>query len=716
MKKKFFAVFGVILYFVCALECFAAGVESVNRRTAVRCLKLAESYLSSRDFENALAQSELGLSYDDSVADLWYVKAAAKSGRGDIKADIIPLVMKSLTEGDWVDYNRDGARVLYADLLCDTGMYDQALTILDAKPFIYSSDAEFIRVKSYYRIRSKESITKAREKINSARKIYPDDIRFPHIFFKYEYDLQRAASGMDLIAMDESSSILVRKIADSFIARMPEYDKPDAELEIYSVFFAEGEKQLRMAQAFASHGLRHPLYAMIALQCGFMTQQEAWDYFCTFADESVSLSLLEDFFVFITDEITMKSVAEHLSVFNGTLSVDTDFDCDGNLFVKYFRGRPASFCWDKNNDGVYEWSAECDFGVPEKILLTQGNISLEYGSYPAIIKAVFHSDKIAAGTATFTLMDETFEWTPVDIYPLESAKELFGTDFFVPFIKDYLVDLDENKILYNCSSYEIFSDERPGARIVFSVLNGYPQSALYYSDGVLYARALFENGFPSVRYVDNDGDGIFEMLETFGYDPEDKLHVRIADQEQVMTNLFGQPVAGSGIYLKLIQLDYNADTIPDFIEEYGPDNGKISSWDYDGDGNWDVRYKRYPREDEESPLIEDSQFYSVPDRDLVTLTTWNGSPVKVQYGEQFLTVSQGESKSFYWVGEAGSSDDEEYILASIEENMEQGVCTLIETPGRRIQIVMVGGNIYGFVIPDNVLLENSGNTENNENN
>lgn len=182
MKRIFFAVFGIVLYFVFTFDCFAAGVESVNRRTAVRCLKLAESYLSSRDFENALAQSELGLSYDDSVADLWYVKAAAKSGRGDIKADIIPLVMKSLTEGDWVDYNRDGARVLYADLLCDTGMYDQALTILDAKPFIYSSDAEFIRVKSYYRIRSKESITKAREKINAARKIYPDDVRFPHIF------------------------------------------------------------------------------------------------------------------------------------------------------------------------------------------------------------------------------------------------------------------------------------------------------------------------------------------------------------------------------------------------------------------------------------------------------------------------------------------------------------------------------------------------------
>ena len=112
------------------------------------------------DFGNALAQSELGLNYDDSVADLWYVKAAAKSGLGESKADVLPLVMKSITEGEWVDYNRDGARVLYADLLCDTGNYVQAIAILDSKPFVYSADAEFIRVKSYYCMRTGNQLLK----------------------------------------------------------------------------------------------------------------------------------------------------------------------------------------------------------------------------------------------------------------------------------------------------------------------------------------------------------------------------------------------------------------------------------------------------------------------------------------------------------------------------------------------------------------------------
>ena len=49
--------------------------------------------------------------------------------------------------------------------------------------FIYSADAEFIRIKNYYRIGTEDSIEQARLKINAARRIYPNDVRFPNIFF-----------------------------------------------------------------------------------------------------------------------------------------------------------------------------------------------------------------------------------------------------------------------------------------------------------------------------------------------------------------------------------------------------------------------------------------------------------------------------------------------------------------------------------------------------
>lgn len=702
MNRKVFVLSIVFISFIQA-SFFAAGssLAAANRRTAMRCLKLAETYLSANDCVNALGQAELGLAYDDSVADLWYIKAASKSGMGENKAEILPLVTHSLTEGEWIDYNRDGARVLYADLLSDTGSYEQAIAVLDSAPFIYSSDAEYIRVKSYYRIRSKDSIYKARDKVNSARKIYPSDMRFPRLFFKYEYDLHRPVNMLgNQIEYSEASEMLVQKIADSFISKMPEYDNPDAELEIYAAVFSEGERQKRMVQAFSAHGMRHPLYAIAALSCGLMSQQEAWDYFCSFADKSVSVELLEDILPFITDDITVASVKEHLDAFGGILTFDTDKDCEPNLVVKYLRGRPLSFTWDKENDGVIEWSCECDFGVPESLFLTRGNIQLYYGTYPSIVKAVFKSEKIAESAATFNLVDETLDWAPFVIKPLVVAYDLFDFDFFVPYVASNAVELNENKLISSCSSYEIVSSERSGARIKFSVLNGYPQTAEYRAGGKVYAHAVFENGFPSVRSVDNDDDGIFETVETFGYDPENLLHSPVNEQEQVMTNLFGLPVAGTGIYIRMIQIDYDGDTNPDFTEEYLADNGKVSSWDFDGDSNWDLRFKRYPKQSEEDPLIEDAQFHTSPDRKVVTVTMWNAVPVKVEVENSFLPVTQGAHRSFYWIGAEGTADDELFILENFDQSVEQGVSVILQHKEKRMLIVKIDSNIYGEILPD----------------
>lgn len=711
MKKKFFLSLFVLLSARFFLFAVSSSLSAANRRTAVRCLKLSESFLSSDDYTNALAQAELGLAYDESVSDLWYVKAAAKSGLGASRAELIPLVSHALTEGEWVDYNRDGARILYADLLCDTGNYDQAVGILDAEPFIYSSDAEFIRAKSYYRIRTAESIDKARNKINSARKIYSSDKRFPKLFFRHEYDFLRPANfGADSTGAFQDDSSLVQKIADSFLAKMPEYDNPDAELEIYSIFFASGDQQKRLVQAFSSHGMKHPLYAIIALKCGLMSEQEAWDYFCSFADESVSAEMLMDILPMITDEGAVASAKEHLDAFSGTLSFDTDFDLEPNLSAKYMRGRPANFSWDKENDGVIEWSAECDFGVPETLRLTQGNIQLYYGTYPSIIKAVFESEKTSEGEAVFNLADGSLRWSPFEIVPLEIVKSLFGVNFYVPKIFPYEESLDESALLKNCSNYEISSEERSGARIRFYVLDGKFQTAEYIADGKIYARAEFSDGFPSVRSVDNDGDGIFETVETFGYDPENLLNISDSEQNQIMTNLFGHAVSGSGIYLKMVQIDSNGDTVPDFSEEYLGDNGKISSWDFDGDSRWDVRYKRYPQADSASPVIEDAQFYTNPERKLVTVTLWNEIPVKVEYENQFFPVTQGASDSFYWIGKAGDADDEKFLLENFDKSLEQGISVILQSKKNRIMAVKIAQNIYGEILPfyDKTIYDESG--------
>ena len=694
MSGKSFVFFSIVFFLSgipALLYAEDNSLKKANRQTAVRYLKLCESCIESEDFEGALSNASLGIAYDSSVADLWYMEAAAKTALGFPKADALSLVAHALAGEEWVDYNRDGARILYADILCDTGKYSAAIETLDSAPFIHSSDAEFIRAKASYRMRTAAGIQTARGKIDAARKIYPEDSRFPRLFFKQEYALRRMnhrAAG--------TNAALVQEIAGTFIARMPSYDAPDAELEIYAALFASGEKQTRMLNAFAAHGMSHPLYAVAALKAGIASQQEAWDYFCEFADTMIPLEDLNDMLSLITKRETIASVKIHLDSYNGLITQDTDGDGEPNMTVQYARGRPQLVAWDKEHDGVIEWRAECDFGVPLNVAVPTENLQLIYGTFPYAVQVIFKADVQKAGFAKkFNLLNETFKWTPFEMQALPAAKKLAGTVFFVPRVLEKTSAVEWKNLLAVCSSYEVPSAERDGALIHFSVLDGVRQTADYRCGGKVYARTLFDKGIPYMRSVDNNGDGIFETTETFGYAPKKRAASGGIDDSSALTEtLFGMAEENPGIYLKMIQIDTNADTVIDFTEEYHPFGGKTSSWDNDGDGEWNVRYKRYPHE----PLMEDALFYQHPEHKLVTITSMNGQPVKVISGSDELHVSHGEGELFFWLGDGGGGDNEHFIMEHFERKNEQGVCEILQRGATRMLAVRIGKNIYARVL------------------
>lgn len=97
------------------------SAAAANKNTALRCLKLAENCLVGNDWQNALNKAELGLSYDDSIFDLYYIKAAASLNLGGTKADALRLLSSSFERSAWAGYTKNGARIFMADLLSDTG-------------------------------------------------------------------------------------------------------------------------------------------------------------------------------------------------------------------------------------------------------------------------------------------------------------------------------------------------------------------------------------------------------------------------------------------------------------------------------------------------------------------------------------------------------------------------------------------------------------------
>jgi hypothetical protein len=697
MNKKSFVFIAIVLLLINVLPGFADSASQANRRTALRCLSNAKDYASEKQWKAAASQAVLGLQYDDSISDLWYVEAIAENELENTKAVVLSLVTNALTKSEWVDYNRDSARILYADILCDIGRYSEVPGILDAKPVLFSADAEYIRAKAYYRMKDEASIQTARNKIDTARKIYPDDTRFPLLFFKSESPSEK--------------DTLVRKIADSFISRISLYaeaapDK-DAELEIYASLFAQGEQQTRMLKSFSARGLQHPLFAAAALRAGLLDEEAAFDYFISFADGSISYDILEDFIPLIKSSAVKQLEDTYFTAYSGVIISDTDGDGIENMFCKYSRGRPATIVYDKNQDGIVDWTITCDFGVPVNAAITDNALTIQWDPYPSLSQVVFKG-KNDTSALTFNLVREQLPWTPIDIEPDKAVVENTGASFFYPTLRSDAGEITDSMLIKAASNYIIPSQERTDAIITFTILDSEAQLARYTVNGKLYAQAEFDNGVPTMRSVDADGDGVFETTEFYGYDKDNKMDVHTMEEERaVMTNLFGLPAEGSGFYLKLIQIDRDGDTIPDFTEEYLAHHGKISSWDTDGDGLWDIRYVRYP-DTEGGLVVEDALFYEISKHDLVTVTSIDGVPSKVKTEStdgkgvnktiEELPVAKDAIYNFYWIGKVGRSDFAKKALIALNQSESQGVSTTVSDGNDHMICVRIDDICYGQLI------------------
>ncbi len=711
--KKILALFTTLILGATAFSSDSAS--AANRRTAKRYLQLAKQHAADRQWAEADSEAQIGLAYDDSVADLWYIRAVSKANQGGKRAEILPLIVKALDGklSQWVDYNRDNARVLYADQLAGTLQFKDALAVLDTKPLIYSADAEFIRIQSYYSLGDSASLEKARARVDSARKVYPDDVRFAELFYNHEYAIMRREGRLTLAP---------QRIADAFFPMMNHYKDVSDDLKLLSIVFLSNEEERnRRLRAFAAEGKESILYPIHALMDGILDETSAFDMFCSFADASskiqpLRLSILESFASCLPSEESKKSFAQYLNAFDGVICADTDGDLSDNLIVDYSRGRPKSMSFDRNQDGVLDWVAECDFGNPLAVHITEPLLDIEYGEWPFVRRAVYK--KIADNSSlSFSLIAETLSWSPFGISADPTLFEKLGVEFFVPLIPSRNRSVSGTELLIASSSYKMPSKERPGAVVEVSVLHGMPQSAEYSVDGKVYARAQFQDGIPTVRIVDSDGDGLFETTEQYGVtDDLSKMYITESDEIQIITNLFGTGAKNTGFFVKFIQLDRDGDTIPDFMEEYTEGFGKIASWDTDSDGNWDVRYTRKPRKKDKNPIVEVAEFHQPGTNGVVSVTSENGVPMNVVLSlpstenhrseSVKLKIFRGQAfPNLYWIGNREDVEFESDIFNAFD-GVEQGFSKSVEIGGARFHAVKIGEQIFAEQIPSSQMTKN----------
>ena len=705
MKKSIFAViFSVFLFSLSAQNSY----QVANKNTAVRCLKLAENCLMSRDWNNALKQAELGLSYDDSISDLIYVKTAALMNMNSKKADVLGQINKAFELDNWVNNKKNGARILYADLLSDTGKYEDSMNLLDSQPFIFSADAEFIRIKNMYRMGTSQSIENARLKLNSAIRIYPSDSRFANLFFMFEMALLQNYA---ILGINYEIPDIVKTVANYYISKLPDYDGKNLELELLASFFASSDMQNRLVRAIDSKEQTvHPLLAVAGLQVGLYSEKRAVELFFETVENTFCLSDLEFLTLHLRDSEVLNFLLEKLLNYDGFVYVDCDFDLQNEVVVEYKTGRPLNINCDFDNDGNQDFYAKCDFGSPEIVQLQGENISVYYQEYPFVSKIILHdnskTDEVQQNKQTvLNYFGKEFSFAPVELKE-NDVFGMLGLDFYVPVFTNTQFSLPDFDSLYkNAISVEYPVKERENAKVVYTVFQGELISAVFLQNEKNYAFCNFSN-IPFGRAVDFDDDGVYETLEQYDLILENPDASSLYEPE-FLTSIFGESFLyqmineNKKIYLQKISIDRNSNHFYEYAEEYLADNGKISFWDNNDDGIIDSKHTRFPQKNGES-LQEESVFYDKDGKMIVSIIFVDKTPIKMFESDKEVLINAGENKNFYWIEDVQPLQVENQILDSFK-NMKQGAVEIFESEGAQFSIIKVEEDYFCKLLPESEL-------------
>ena len=537
---------------------------------------------------------------------------------------------------------------------------------------------------------TEESLASARQRLNSDRRVYPSDQRFPEIFFMFE-SLFMSEAERD--GLKYSIPQIVAAIADSYIAKLPDYSDRNQELELMAVAFARGEDKVRLVKAIdAKNKSLSELLAIAALRAGIYTETEAFDMFFGAAGGHLSLDTLETFIALLTEPEVIERAAQSLATFTGTLYIDENMDLQYEFIVDYENGRPLYVKYDGNNDGETELYSSCDFGAPTFVYFNSSRIQFFYDTFPRISKVSYSDRKL-----DFNFLHDDFVFSPFD-FRTDNVFTRTGVDFYIPYIsKDIAIPLPQ-ELIEKASSFELPITERDDARIIYTLSGGNIVFAEFYEQTRRYAYCDFSKEESIVRFVDYDNDGSFETTELYAQIPYAQEGLRSDENNRIVSSVFNFIDGRNDIYLRKIQIDSNANTFSEFSEEYLEYGGKVTVWDNDDNGLPDCQYIRYPQKEGES-LIEESLYFNSKGLQILSLTIADGVPVKMNAEGSEVMVYAGDAENLYWIDQKGNADEEKAVLDFAAKGLDQGSISIFDYEEERISVIKVASSYYCRKVP-----------------
>lgn len=620
MKKSVFAV----LMFLWVVFCGVAEENSyANRNTALKYLKLAQDYVLKSQWENVLSTAEIGLTYDSSLADLWYVKSVAESQKNE-KPYIIIENLENALQREWVSYNPSGAKVMLANYYYNVMDYEKSLNLLSDRSLTLNSDALKTSAKIYYQT---GNVQKARETINTAWRMFPLDVDFPLIFYKFENPDQLS------MEMTNSSDEMFFELNKTFLSLGFDYvngkNQVNPQFLLVASSFADKDLQTKMLKVYKTQGIESPLYPLKAFEAELISEDEAISSFFTLSKGEIDYNLLTQLFDLMPEEKYI-SIYSILDSFQGTLLFDENQDGFYELTCEYKSGRPIYAEYEEKQDGIVKWISKFDYGAAQEVFLPKEKLTLKYARYPYVSTVEYEN-------MDYNFIPDSVSWLPFEV----SVSDFSGNEYDFYIINPVDTTFDSSNLYEKSSSVVTYlsNKNKDGEdKIRFTISNGKIVSGNYFLEGNLYASAVFENGSLIFRNVDKDLNGSFEITEIYKNDSN--------DETIDFYSLFGTFEYDGNLRLSSIVVDTDDDDEIDFYENYGLDGSVSKKWN-------GIQENR----DKDNTLI--SLVYDIPlSENKVEIYFFDEKPMYFLYKNLTYPLMYDSEIDFYWLGDIPSYAEE----------------------------------------------------------
>ncbi|MGP1588238.1 MAG: hypothetical protein ACTTHG_07870 [Treponemataceae bacterium] len=681
IKLRFYFLF--FIFFLYAVQNFnAQEIDSrdfadahiANRYTALRCAESARNMFVEGDYQGAVAQVDIGLAYDEKISDLWYIKAASLDFLLEKRSQVLDCAREAYQYNDWTFFSEEQGHALYAKILIQTNDAQKAYNILGKS---YSSDIEFLKAQACY---ITGDVARARRIINSSSKIYPDDSRFPNLFFKWE--------SKDFLYKNEKIDSGAISIAQKIIPNLQKWEDESPQILFYASFFTSTQEEgHRLFAQFIAEKPHIPECLAFACEKKLLTDRNVFEELKRFAEEGIEYKVFRKIVSCITDEQVKTELIKYLTDFEGTIYFDNSDDFISDLSVKYKNGRPVCIQSDANQDEVIDWQINCSFGNPETAFIKKNDVHIVYKIYPNI------ENLKVDGDTEFFLLQNSLQWNPVEF---KAENILEGFSFYFAFLSNaklFSFDVNDYQMLLKNSNRAVSKkmNEAGVFEKYFLMHDGIPAKITYLKNGFVYGISYFENDVLVYRKLDLDYDGVFELTEYFEFDENNKVATK-AESQSLYEELFGTIKPMPGLYLKKVCFDRNGNGFTDCQEEFFENKKKVT-W-YDG-MDVSIVYQKTLKNDD---LIEECMFVNPVNNMKVYIYCLNSEPLKLTDMEDDFKIEFDENTDCYWIGSVPDKSVLEYVKHKIGTDTKEGDVKVFEFAKIRIVVAIIGEKIFAQVV------------------